>query len=71
MRVCRNGSYCYRGETYFLSTSLAGLVIGLEPVDPFHMRAWLHDVDLGIVDVIPTHNGAVYYLQTTEGESAA
>jgi len=39
-------------EEHFISTSLTGYQIALEPVDPLHWRAWYYDVDLGLVESV-------------------
>jgi putative transposase len=44
--------YVHRAQ-YFLSASLAGHRVAFEPVDAFHVRAWFHDLDLGLIEIAP------------------
>ena len=39
-------------EEHFISTSLRGYQVALEPVDALHWRAWFYDVDLGLVETV-------------------
>jgi putative transposase len=41
-------------EEYFVSTSLDGYQVGLQPIDALHRRAWFYDVDLGLIELAPT-----------------
>lgn len=41
------------GEMYFVSGSLGGYQVGLQPVDELHWRAWFYDVDLGVIESAP------------------
>ena len=41
-------------DMYFVSCSLRGRHIGLQPVDALHWRAWFYEVDLGLVEVAPS-----------------
>lgn len=60
IRVFRNGSFRLYGECYFLSTSLAGMLVGLESVDALHLRVWLYDIDLGVIEVVPEVRPTLY-----------
>ena len=40
-------------ELCFISTSLNGYHVGLEPIDALHWRAWFYDVDLGVIESAP------------------
>lgn len=51
-RVKANGAVGH-GDL-FLSTSLAGCVVGLEPIGGLRHRAWFHDVDLGVIELAPS-----------------
>jgi hypothetical protein len=42
------------GEKYAIGAALTGYDIGLEYVDEMHYRAWFRNVDLGLIDVIPS-----------------
>ena len=52
-RVSKNGRISFNEESYFISQSLAGLDVGIETVDPMRLRIWLHNVDLGLVEIVP------------------
>lgn len=58
LRRVAAGNFALDGESYFLGTAFAGLRIGLELVDRFHVRAWLHDVDLGVLEIAPAVSAA-------------
>lgn len=60
VRVFGSGSIRYGGERYFLSSSLVGHVVAIEPIDALHVRVWLHDVELAILEVVPSANPAVF-----------
>lgn len=60
VRVFKNGSFRLHGEAYFLSTSLAGMLVGLEPIDALHLRVWLYEVDLGVIEVAPQVRPTLY-----------
>jgi hypothetical protein len=36
-----------------LSLALAGHRVTLEPVDGLRWRAWFHQVDLGLIEIVP------------------
>jgi putative transposase len=55
-----NGNFKLGRETYFVSTSLGGHRIGLEPVDAIHVRAWFFNVDLGIIEIEPQVDDTLY-----------
>ena len=40
-------------EHYFVSTSLTGYQVGLQPIDALHWRAYFYEIDLGLVEVAP------------------
>jgi len=52
-RVGSHGQVFLCGETSRLGSAFAGLWIGVERVDAFHVRAWLHELDLGLLDITP------------------
>jgi transposase InsO family protein len=51
-RVTQNGRLGKHGE--FLTTAVAGYLVGLEPRAGLRHRAWLYEVDLGEVELAPT-----------------
>jgi Transposase and inactivated derivatives len=53
-KVSGRGQVKISTEEYFVSTSLCGYSIGLQPVDVLHWRAWFYDVDLGTIEIAPT-----------------
>lgn len=52
-RVSKNGRISIGDETYFVSQSLTGFEVGIEQVDSMHVRAWFHNVDLGLIEIVP------------------
>jgi len=50
--VCGNGSITMHSGAYFVSNSLAGHRIGLEPLDALHMRVWFYEMDLGTIEIL-------------------
>jgi putative transposase len=51
--VRRNGDFGWCGSRYFLSLSLRGQHIGVQPLDTLHVRVWFRDLDLGSLEVAP------------------
>jgi putative transposase len=60
VRVHRTGTFRWCGAHYFLGLPPAGQCVGIEPIDLLHVRVWLRDIDLGIVEVEPAANDAAY-----------
>ena len=54
------GGFTYDGQKYNVSQSLYGHRIGLEYVNPLQIRAWFHDIDLGIIEVEPSVDDAIF-----------
>jgi hypothetical protein len=57
-RVAPAGCIKLGGETYFISGSLRGQDVGLEPLDGLRHRVWFYSLDLGeleVADVQPRH----------------
>lgn len=52
-RVSSCGTFKLDEEPYFLSTALRGREVGIELVDPLHVRAWFNEIDLGLVEIVP------------------
>jgi hypothetical protein len=52
-RVFRNGKVSISGDEVFISTVLAGQLIGLKQEGLLHWRARFFDVDLGIIEIAP------------------
>ncbi len=52
-RVGRTGQVHFDSTTYFVSASLRGQTIGIEPVDALHVRLWFHHIDLGTMEIEP------------------
>jgi hypothetical protein len=49
--VSLSGTVCVHGDAYFISASLIGHTIGLEPVDALRMRVWFYELDLGTLEI--------------------
>lgn len=52
-RVTADGQLHFRGDPCRVGQSLAGLWLGIEIVDALHLRLWLRDVDLGLLETLP------------------
>jgi transposase InsO family protein len=52
-RVTTSGNARFRNDDCFIGVAFRGLRIGIEVVDAMHVRAWLHELDLGLVDTLP------------------
>ena len=52
-RVTISGLLHFRGDVVRVGAPLGGLHLGIEVVDALHLRLWLHDIDLGIVETLP------------------
>lgn len=59
-RVSKNGRFSFGETTYFVSQSLAGLDVGIEPMDATRVRAWFNKVDLGVVNIVPEVSDACF-----------
>ena len=60
VRMRASGEFAWCGIRYFLSTSLRGMDIGIQPVDVLHVRAWFRELDLGLVAVAPAVSDDAY-----------
>lgn len=70
VRVSSCGTFNLRGERHFLSEALAGHEVALEPVNPCQMRAWFYGLDLGLIEVEPVVDDAVYLSTKLQTEAA-
>jgi transposase InsO family protein len=52
-KVNQTGRVRITGEQYFISCSLGGYQVGLQPIDALHWRAWFYDIDLGVIESAP------------------
>jgi putative transposase len=59
-RVYGTGLFTFRGDSCHAGHAFANLEVGVEPVDAFRVRVWLRDVDLGLVETLPTVDSACY-----------
>jgi putative transposase len=59
-QVTAGGTFRFRNDDCFLGLPFRGLRVGIEVVDAMHVRAWLHDVDLGLVDTLPVVDDACF-----------
>jgi transposase InsO family protein len=60
VRVHRQGTFAWCGHHYFLSGSLRGLHVGIQPIDLLHVRVWFHDLDLGNLEIVPAVGQSIY-----------
>ena len=51
-KVGQAGHVRIASEMHFVSGSLSGFHIGLQPIDALNWRAWFYDVDLGLVQAL-------------------
>ena len=61
-RATSGGNVRFRNDDCFIGQPFRGLRIGLEVVDAMHVRAWLHEIDLGLVDTLPIVDDACFEL---------
>jgi transposase InsO family protein len=54
------GNVRFRNDDCFIGTSFQKVRIGIEVVDDMHVRAWLHELDLGLVDTLPVVDDACF-----------
>jgi putative transposase len=59
-RVGGGGLFQFRKDGCYLGEAFAGLEVGIEVVDEFRVRAWLRDIDLGLVDTLPSADEAYF-----------
>lgn len=52
-RVLPNGTVKLASEWYHVTKSLHGHTVGIETVSDFHARVWFHDIDLGLIEIVP------------------
>jgi putative transposase len=57
-----SGNVRFRNDDCFVGVPFRGLRIGIEVVDAMHVRAWLHELDLGLVDTLPVVDDACFEL---------
>jgi putative transposase len=60
VRVHSQGTFAWCGSHYFLGSALRRQHVGVEAVDVLHVRVWLRDIDLGIVEIAPAVSDAAY-----------
>jgi putative transposase len=60
VRVYSGGRFAWRGANYPLGRPFVGMKVGIEVVDPLHVRAWFRDVDLGLIEVVPDVSPGTY-----------
>ena len=52
-RVSVDGQISFRGDLCHVGAAFRGLELGIQVVDALRVRAWLCDVDLGLVETLP------------------
>jgi transposase InsO family protein len=58
--VDTDGQVQFRGDACRIGSAFSRLEVGLEVVDAMHVRAWLHDVDLGLIETMPAVDPACF-----------
>jgi hypothetical protein len=51
--VTANGLLNFRADRCPVGSPFSGLQLGIQIVDAMHIRVWLRDVDLGVVETLP------------------
>ncbi len=71
-RVSKSGHFRIASDTYFVSGSLRGRSVGLQPIDALHYQIWYYEVDLGQLEVAPSElpDKLTAHLATIESVSA-
>jgi transposase InsO family protein len=64
-RASTGGTIAFEGDRYPLGLPFAGFPIGLESIDRFHLRAWLQQVDLGLLETVPQVPAAYFDAPTS------
>jgi len=59
-RVGAAGSFFFRGDLCRVGNPFRGLRLGVEVVDAMRVRAWLHGVDLGLIETMPGVDDACF-----------
>jgi transposase InsO family protein len=59
-RVDHHAAFAFRGDRCRVGNAFIDLHVGLEVVDAMHVRAWLCDVDLGLVETLPAVDSDCY-----------
>jgi transposase InsO family protein len=59
-RVTNSGTLRFRHDDCSVGLAFAGLELGLEVLDALRVRLWLHDLDLGIVETLPSVDSACF-----------
>jgi putative transposase len=68
-RVDSHGEVRFRRSGCSIGNAFVGLEIGLEVVDALRVRAWLHDVDLGLVETLPAVDDSCFELAPAQKRS--
>ena len=68
-KVNRAGQVKIASEQYFVSTSLTGYQVGLQPIDALHWRAYFYDIDLGLVETAPAELPETLTLRASKAAS--
>jgi hypothetical protein len=61
-RASVTGNVGFRNDDCYIGLPFGGLRLGIEVVDATHVRAWLHELDLGLVDTLPVVDPACFEL---------
>jgi putative transposase len=59
-RVGSTGCLRFRGDSVAAGSPFRGLSLGIEIIDAVHVRLWLHDVDLGVLETMPAVDDACF-----------
>jgi putative transposase len=60
LRVNANGYVRFRHDDCVVGAAFRGLELGFEVLDALRVRAWLHDLDLGVVETLPAVDNACF-----------
>jgi transposase InsO family protein len=66
-----SGGFTFRGDYCRVGAAFARLEVGIEIVDAMRIRAWLHDVDLGLIETLPSVDAACFESSITSRRKRA
>jgi putative transposase len=59
-RASVTGNVRFRNDDCYIGAPFGGLRVGIEVIDAMRVRAWLHELDLGLVDTLPVVDEAFF-----------
>ena len=59
-QVSANGYIFFRNDKCLVGNPFVGHEVGIEVIDALRVRAWLHDVDLGVIETVPAVDDSLF-----------